>query len=184
MTLDKKKLREAEKRVKGCLDEGSIETKGKAEDVGFFLTNAENSLHTAKSVLAHTTNGDYDGSLWVVNASYYSIFYTARALLESAGIKLRAELSIHGLTFDAMVVFFYLNRKLEKRLFEAFAEAHEEAAELLGKQKANGLVEEYFWERKKRGIFTYETTRVAMQNQAETSYNRALRFNAEIRAII
>lgn len=182
--LEEKKLQEAQNRVKGYVAEGIIETKGKAEDVDFFLNNAENSLQTAKSVLAHTRNGDYDGSLWVINAGYYSMFYTVRALLESAGIKLKADLSVHALTFDALVNFFYLNGKLEKRLFEVFAEAHEEATELLGKQKADGLVQEYFWERKKRGIFTYETTEVAMQSQAETSYNRALKFNAEIRAII
>jgi len=31
----------------------------------------------------------FNGLLWVVNASYYSMFYMARALLENEGIKIK-----------------------------------------------------------------------------------------------
>ena len=179
-----KKFKEVERRVKNYVSEGIIKTKGSGEHVDFFLTNAGNSLKSAKALLDHTRKGDFNGSLWVINASYYSMFYTARALLENSGIKLKSNLSIHALTFDALVYFFYLNGKLEKKFFESFAEAQEEAAELLGKEKADQLIEEYLWEKSKRGMFTYETGNFAMQSKAQTSFERAKKFNEEIRAIV
>ena len=81
------------------------------------------------------------------------MFYAARALLESAGIEIKTEQSVHGITFDAVVYYFYLNGKLEKKFVEDFAEATEEAAELLGREKARELVESYMQERNKRGNF-------------------------------
>jgi len=72
------------------------------------------------------------------------MFYIARALLENEGIKIKSDLSVHAIAFDAMINFFYLNGKLQKRLIEDFADAKEEASELLGKQKADQLIEDYF----------------------------------------
>ena len=46
------------------------------------------------------------------------------------------------------------------------------------------LIEDYFYEKKKRGTFTYEMGAIAMQNKAQTSLERAKRFNEEIRKII
>lgn len=48
-----------------------------------------------------------------MNASCYSMFYMVRALIESEGIKLETGQSIHMLTFDALVSFFYLTEKLQ-----------------------------------------------------------------------
>jgi uncharacterized protein (UPF0332 family) len=175
------------------LKEGIVKTKGSPEHKAFFLKNAENSLRSAKVLLDLSTNKDYqkytsnegfDGSLWIINASYYSMFYTVRALLENAGINLKSDLSIHTLAFDTLVYFFYLTGKLEKKLFEVFAEAQEEATELLGKEKADSLIQEYLWEKKKRATFTYETGEFAMQNKAKTSFERAKKFNEQIRAIM
>ena len=191
--LDDKKIKEAENRVRGYLRDGIIETKAPPKFVQFFLDNAENSLVSAKGLLSLTKNKKFQeltgteglkGSLWVINASYYSMFYAVRALLANSGIKLRSGQSIHLLTFDALIHFFYQSQKLEKNFCEIFAEAQEEAYELLGKKKADDLVEEYFWEKRKRGIFTYETGEIAMLSKAETSFERAKRFNAEIRAIL
>lgn len=127
---------------------------------------------------------DFDGFLWVVNASYYSMFYMARALLENEGIKIDGDLSVHVVTFDAIINFFYLNNKLQKRIIEDFIEAKEESSELLGKQKADQLVEDYFYEKRRRGIFTYNTKEIVIQIKAKTSIERAIRFNEEIRKII
>ena len=191
--LDEKKLKEAQSRVKQYLDNGTIKTKQQKEFVDFFLSNAEKSLNSANALYDLSTDKDmqektgyinFDGFLWVVNASYYSMFYMARALLESEGIKIRSDLSVHAITFDAVINFFYLNDKLQKRLIEDFAEAKEEASELLGKQKADQLVEDYFWEKGKRATFTYNTKEVVIKTKAKTSIERAKRFNEEIRKII
>ena len=191
--IDEKKLKESESRVKNYLREGIIKTKQEKEFTDFFLINAEKSLNSANALFDLSNDKDmqektgyinFDGFLWVVNASYYSMFYMARALLESEGIKIKSDLSIHSITFDAIINFFYLNGKLQKRLIEDFAEAKEDASELLGKQKADQLVEDYFWEKNKRAIFTYNTKEIVIRTKAKTSIERAKRFNEELRKIL
>lgn len=191
--LDDKKLKEAESRVKQYINDGTIKTKQHKEFVDFFLINAEKSLNSANALYDLSTDkdmqqktgySDFDGFLWVVNACYYSMFYIARAILENERIKIRADLSVHAITFDAIIYFFYLNGKLQKRLIEDFAYAKEEANELLGKQKADQLIEDYFWEKGKRATFTYNTKQVVIRAKAKTSIERAKRFNQEIKKII
>ena len=191
--MDEKKLKETENRIKQYLADGTILTKQPIESADFFLNNAKNSLETAQAIYDLSTKGDYqeytghlglNGFLWVVNAGYYSMFYAARALLAKEGIKFASDLSIHALTFDSIVHFFYLNGKLKDMLLEAFAEAQEDATEILGKEKADALVENYFYEKKKRAALTYETGETAMQRKAMTSLERARTFNQEIRKIM
>ena len=148
-TLDEKKLKEIENRVKKFISEGIIKSKQPKKYVEFFLSNANDSLRTARCIYDMSTNKEYqkytgydglNGFLWVINASYYGMFYMVRALLENEGIVLKSNLSIHSLTFDVLIYYFYLTGKLQKRLFDQYLEAQEEADELLGKQKADDLV--------------------------------------------
>lgn len=191
--LDEKKLKEAEKRVKQFISEGIIKSKGKPEYVDFFIKNADDSVDSAKALFELSTNPQkqeslgftsFNGLLWVVNASYYSMFYMARALLESNGIKIKADLSIHAVTFDAMVYYFYLTGRLQKEFLEDFIETKEDAAELLGKQKADELMEDYFFEKKKRSTFTYDMGIVLVESKAKTSLERAQKFRRELKKII
>ncbi|PIY60065.1 hypothetical protein COY95_03740 [Candidatus Woesearchaeota archaeon CG_4_10_14_0_8_um_filter_47_5] len=112
------------------------------------------------------------------------MFYMARALLENGGIKIKTGLSIHAVTFDAVISYFYLTGKLQKEFLEDFIEAKEDAAELLGKQKADELMEEYFFEKKKRGAFTYDMGAVLVKSKAKTSLERAQKFRRELRKVI
>lgn len=191
--IDEKKLKEAESRVKQHISSGVIKSKEKPEFVDFFMRNAEDSLDCAKVLFELSTNTQkqesfgftsFNGFLWVVNASYYSMFYMARALLESVGIKIKTDLSIHSITFDAVIHYFYITGKLEKKLIESIIEAKEDATQILGKQKTDELIEEYFYEKKKRGIFTYNMGVVLMQSKAKTSLQRAQRFRRELKKII
>ena len=191
--LDEKKLKEAERRVKQFISEGIIKSRGKPEHIDFFLKNADDSIDSAKALFELSTNTEkqeslgftgFNGLLWVVNASYYSMFYMARALLENGGIKIKADLSIHAVTFDAMIYYFYLTGKLQKEFLEDFIEAKEDAAELLGKQKADELMEDYFFEKKKRGTFTYDMGTVLVESKAKTSLERAQKFRRELKKII
>ena len=125
--LDEKKLKEAENRVKQFISDGVIKSKGKPAHVDFFIKNADDSIDSAKALFELSTNPkkqeslgftSFNGLLWVVNASYYSMFYMARALLENGGIKIKADLSIHAVTFDAMICYFYLTDKLQKEFLE------------------------------------------------------------------
>ena len=191
--LDEKKLDEAGGRVKGYLSDGTIITKVKPEFAGFFLNHSKNFLNSAKAEYKLSTDPEagkslgfpeYNGLTVVVNSSYYSMFHMARALLESEGIRLRTDRSIHAVTFDALVYFFYFTKKLEKRLIESFADAGEESAELAGREKARELMEDLMHEKNKRGIFTYKMGTELVESKAKTSLSRAIQFHDEIRNVI
>ena len=81
-------------------------------------------------------------------------------------------------------IFSIRQKKLEKKLCEQFAEAHDQSFELLGKQAAEDLVQDYLSEKNKRATFTYEEGIKPMLSKAKTSYARALKFNADLRMII
>lgn len=191
--LEEKMLKQIEKRVERFIQDGIIKSKEEPRFTDFFIKNADNSLDSAKVLFDLSTNpekrkllgySNFNGLLWVVNASYYSMFYMARALLENAGIKIRTDLSIHEVTFDAVIYYFYLTGKLEKELLEDFIELQKDASELLGKQRANRLVEDYFFEKGKRARFTYEMGERLVESKARTSLKRAQRFTREIKLII
>ena len=191
--LEDKKLKEAENRVKQYQNDGIIKTKARPEHVDFFLKSADDSVDSAKALFELSTDTEkqkylgftsFNGLLWVVNASYYSMFYMARALLENEGIKIKTDLSIHAVTFDTLISYFYLTGRLQKELLKDFIEAKEDAAELLGKQKADELIEEYFFEKKKRGTFTYDMGEILVRSKAKTSLERAQKFRRELKKII
>ena len=112
------------------------------------------------------------------------MFYLARALLEDEGYKIKTDLSIHAIVFYAFAYYFYINGKLERKLVEDFEEANKEAAEIAGREKAKELIENYFYEKEKRGIFTYDMGMIALENKAKTSLERAKRFSEEIRKML
>jgi uncharacterized protein (UPF0332 family) len=191
--LPEKKLNEAKKRVEQFIRDGIIKSKLTPEFVDFFLRNADDSLDSANALFQLSIDSEkqrymgfssFNGLLWVVNASYYSMFYMARALLENKGIKIKTDFSIHVVTFDSIIYYFYLTGKLQKEFLEDFIEAKEEAAELLGKQKADELIEEYFFEKRKRSEFTYDMGISLVRSKAKTSLERAQKFRREIKKII
>ena len=93
-------------------------------------------------------------------------------------------MSVNRGAVHALVYYFYLTNKIEKHLIEEFQKAGNEASEILGKEKAKQLIEDYSNEKYKRERFTYEMGEIAMQNKAKTSLDRARIFNQEIRKII
>ena len=132
------------------------------------------------------------GFLWVINASYYSMFYMANASLAHLGIKIRSEIGIHKLTYDSFVYYYYLTNKISKLYIEQFHEALEDSSELLGKEeivskakeKATNLILQLESERIKRKTFTYEFERAKIESKANTSLDRAGNFYKEIMKLI
>jgi len=112
------------------------------------------------------------------------MFYIVRALLETQGIKIKSQQSVHAITLNCFVHYFYSTNKIEEKLIKEFQEAGQESSEILGKQKAKDIIEDYSNEKYKRERFTYELGEIAMQNKAKTSLERAKNFNQEIRKII
>lgn len=191
--LEEKRIKEAEKRVKQYLAEGIITTKGDAEFVDFFLNHAQNFLNSAKAEYLLSTNEEeskrlgfleYNGLIVVINSSYYSMFHMARALLEKEGIKIKTEMSVHAVTFDALICFFYLNKKLEKRLIESFARAREESAEIRGQERAAEMIQDFFREKRKRSTFTYKMGSELVKAKAKTSLDRATKFYDELKELV
>ncbi len=191
--LDEKKIQEIKRNVEEAVRNGEIIKGEKGKFVEFFLSNSKNSFDTARLLFEVSSDDkfkktlgfpEFSGFLWVINASYYSMFYMVRALLEKEGIKLKTDYSIHFAVYNALIYYFYLTKKLEKNLIEEFSNAEEEVSEVLGKEKAKGLIEDYFKEKEKRGKFTYEMGLVALQNKAKTSLERARIFNGELRKLL
>jgi len=97
IVLEEKTLKEIKTRIIYYQNREIIKTKNNPKFTEFFLKNAENSIESAKVLFEITTNPEkqkqfgftnFNGLLWVVNASYYSMFYMTRALLENEGVNL------------------------------------------------------------------------------------------------
>ena len=191
--LEDKKIEEAKNNAIKNINAGTIVKTKDFKFVDFFLKNAKDSLDSAKvlfdiSVNEKTRNfiglPNFNGFLWVINSSYYSMFYIARALLESIGVKIKTDESVHFIVFNALIYYFYSNRKLERHFIEDFENAQEESSEIMGREKAKEMISDYSNEKEKRAKFTYEIGEIAMKSKAETSLNRAKKFNEEVRKIL
>jgi uncharacterized protein (UPF0332 family) len=188
-----KQIEEAKNNAIKSINSGKIVKTKESKYVDFFVKNSGNSLNSAKALFELSVNKkaqdsfgmpDFNGFLWVINSSYYSMFYMVRALLESIGVKIKADESVHFLVFNALVYYFYSTGKLEKHFIEDFENAHEESSQILGKEKAMEMIIDYSHEKEKRSKFTYEIGEIAMKAKAETSLQRAKKFNEEIRKML
>lgn len=202
MVLDEKQIREIKKLVPQLVEEEVIVKKEENKKlVNFYIEQAEDSLNSAQALYKLSTNPELQnlmgfpnlkGFLWVINPSYYSMFYLVSALLASKGIKIKSEMSIHKLAFHAFVYYFYLTGKITKNYVEDFLEMQQDAEELLGKEeiikkaeeKAKELVIHLDLEREKRKTFTYELERTKIMTKAKTSLERANNFHKEIKKLI
>jgi uncharacterized protein (UPF0332 family) len=121
----------------------------------------------------------FESYVWIINASYYSMFYTATALLAFHGHKIKSEQGIHALTYNALIYYFLDNdKKLEKHILEKYRQVEKEAAELLqlAQEEARGQIERVKYEMEKRRIFTYYMGVSAEKSKAHTSFQRAKEF--------
>ena len=110
----------------------------------------------------------------VISHSYYCIFYTAKAILLTKGIKTEAP-KIHKKTFDAFKNEFVETGILDVRLLEIYKEMV---------VRADALLEIFKDEKWKRGHFTYHTISEANREPAEQSIKRAKMFVTNIRNVL
>lgn len=196
--LDEKKIKEIKVRVPALLAEGRIhKSEEYKKQVGFFKENALDALNSAALLLEVSVNPKiaeqlgfpkFRGYLWTINSSYYSMFYVCHAALASIGIKIKAEIGVHKITFDTFVYYFYLTGRITKDFVEELLEAQEESRDLLSREdmqqqaelKAQRLVDDLVQERSKRREFTYELSRERIETKAKTSLERARNFFREI----
>ena len=110
----------------------------------------------------------------VISHSYYCIFYCAKAMLLTKNIKTDAP-EIHKKTFNAFKEMFIDSGTLDATLLIIYQ------AMIV---RAEGLLEMYKLEKKKRGVFTYNTIPQANRLPAEESIMHAKDFFKHCRAYL
>lgn len=173
------------------------------------LEKSENALKTAQYILKIMEDSnakgffdaeDYDGTLWIINASYYRIFFLAQYLLAIDNKKLPENIEDTHKTVELALMYYFIikgsnlenmqNIKWEdikqsrlSKALELMADAKEETQELT-QQRAKSVVEYMEAERMKRHNFTYRMTINAELEKAKTSIKRAVEFGDIIKEYI
>ncbi|PIO06113.1 hypothetical protein COT47_03480 [Candidatus Woesearchaeota archaeon CG08_land_8_20_14_0_20_43_7] len=143
---------------------------------------------------------NYDGTLWIINASYYRIFFLAQYLLALDNKKLPDDAEDTHKTIELALLYYFIIKgsglegktdiqweeikesRFSKAL-EIISSANEEIEELT-QQKAKRTVEYMEAERQKRHSFTYRMTVNAELEKARTSLNRAIEFGDIVKEYI
>lgn len=171
--MDEQRIKQAENNFKNYLNEGKIKKTDKFEKLIYdtYLRNAWESLNSANQLFQNKIS-----SLWVVVASYYSMFYMACAYLYKLGYKPGNEI-VHQVVNESLIV--QGRHKLKNYLLENYAEEREKALIVV-----DNYLDNYEKEKAKRTSFQYETTEEIKESKAQTSLNRAKEFTELIREIL
>ena len=184
--LDNKKIEQSSHIVRALISDGKIVTPHSGA-ASFFLKQSRMSLLVSKRLLDIYNIEKQETLLWVINSSYYSMFFAATALLAHFKHKINSEIGIHALTYHALVHYFVKEQsKLKTQLMEEYKDAFDDAEQLLqfSEQKIKGFVLDFELEMGKRKIFTYELGALAEKKKAELSFHRAQSFFREVEKII
>lgn len=171
--MDEKRIKQAESNFKNYLNEGKIKKIEKFEELIYntYLRNSRESLNVANQLFQNKTS-----SLWVVVASYYSMFYMACAYLYKLGYKVEDEI-VHQVVNESLIV--QTRHKIKNHILENYSEEKDKALVIV-----DNYLDNYERERGKRASFQYQTTEEIKENKAKTSLNRAKEFTELIREIL
>lgn len=152
--------------------------------VKVYIQRAENELRLAKAIFNLSKNLEVKRELGAndedtfysatISHAYYSIFYSAKAILLTEGLVTKAP-EIHKKTFDLFKSTYVDTGKLDLELLKIYKEMIVRADELLG------LFQKEKW---KRGHFTYKTIVEANIPFAEESLENARKFAQNIFEVI
>jgi uncharacterized protein (UPF0332 family) len=152
--------------------------------VKIYLERADNEILAAKSLkkLSENEQAKQDFELpsditfysSVISHSYYAIFYAAKAILLTKGIKTSLP-DVHKKTFSAFKENLADTGILDVKLLEIYKKIVIRADTLLG------IFKDEKW---KRGNFTYATIPQANKEPAEDSLNNAKVFVSNINKVI
>ena len=171
--MDEQRIKRAEDNFKRYLQEGKIKKVPKIDSLIYttYLRNARESLLVAGQLFQNKTS-----SLWVVVASYYSMFYMACAYLYMLGYKTSHEI-VHLVVNESLIV--QGRHKIKNHLLEAYEIGKEEALSI-----SDNYLKDYEFEKVKRATFQYETTENIKESKAQTSLSRAKEFLTLMEEII
>jgi uncharacterized protein (UPF0332 family) len=184
--LDDKKIEESSKVIKQLIsDRKIVKPNPRAKD--FFIKQSRKCMIVAQKLLEMQSKEGIDTNLWVINSSYYSMFFAATALLAHFNKKIDVGVGVHKMTYHALVYFFVKeDNKLKKALAEEYALAVNDIEQTLqlGEEKIKDLVTSFDYELNKRKDFTYEIQEDLKQSKALTSFKRAEKFLQEVNNIL
>jgi uncharacterized protein (UPF0332 family) len=175
--LSEKRIKEVESNVRRYINEDLLwkYKEHQKEVLETYQRNYKESLEVAEKLFNEKTS-----NLWVIVASYYSMYYAANAVLYKLGYKVGSKIS-HKITGDALIVL--VRNKLRKSLLEEYEEAKEDALEIIG-AKTDQIIDTFDKERKKRSVFQYESTEDIKHTKARTSLERAKKFIFEMKKLL
>lgn len=152
--------------------------------VEIYLERADNELLAAESLkkLSEDAKSREEFSLpqsttfysSVISHSYYSIFYSAKAILLTKGVKTTAP-DVHKKTYEEFERVFVNTGILDMKLFEIYKKMV---------IRADALLQIFKDEKWKRGNFTYKTIPQANKEPADDSLKNAKIFVSNISKII
>lgn len=155
----------------------------------FFFEKADESLQVAQRLLqiSQDRNDQLESYMWAISAAYYSMFYSATALLAHFGHRIKTAIGIHKMTYHALIYYFHiLDKKIQRQLLESYQNVYTDAEQLLQNTEAKAveLVENFKFEQEKRKTFTYDMGMYAQESKAITSIKRAKEFYAHTENIL
>ena len=180
------KYKESTNIIKSLIREEKIK-EAMPESKNFFLNKAIQSVTLSDRLLRLQEEEKIETNMWIINISYYAMFFAATSLLAKYKKKIDSEIGIHILTYHALVHYFFNeDNKIEKQFIEEYKDAVDEAEELLriSEIKSIEFISDFKNELEKRKIFTYNLGSIAEKNKAETSLKRAKNFVKIIEVMI
>lgn len=174
--IDEQRKKEAKKNFDLYLKEGLLKKEYNNIAKDKYLENAQLSLNVANELM----QSKLKPYLWVIVISYYSMFYTANAVLLNMGYKTQDKIA-HKVTNDALIVLVL--DKLKKGLLEDYEFIQQEALEIAN-ARAENLIDSYALELGKRSRFQYNMLEETKENKARTSLKRAAEFIFEMKKLL
>jgi len=177
--LDERRIKEAESNVRKYLQDDMLKKRTNNTALAMYIENSEMSLQTAKKILSLESK-NYKPYLWVIVASYYSMYYISNAVLLKLGYKVGEKIS-HKVTADSLIVF--VRNKLRRQLMEEYEDTKEDALELIS-QRSDTIIKNLDFEREKRSKFQYQMDEQVKKGRAKTSLERAKEFVFEMKKLL
>ena len=183
--LDDKRIKESSRIIRQLITDGII-VKPIGSEAKFFMKKSYDSIQVASRLLELIDNEGLPAEIWIINSSYYAMFFAATAALAKSGHKIKMETGIHSLTYHAMVHYFVAEEnKLLKTLVEDYKDAVDEAKKTLQiGEKVKEIIEDLNIELSKRKTFTYDLGESAERKKAEISLLRAKNFVSEVEKMV
>lgn len=135
------------------------------------------SLTTANLIMEKSEQDEnYDGYLWVITTSYYSMFYMALAVLSKKGWRLKKEIrDTHKNVQNLFNSIFVVNKIIDKKLYDDYNDTKNISLRLL-QYLSSG--------RKDRNDFQYQTNIFAEKRIARKHLERSKYFFEKLFVVI